>query len=52
MSDKQKIELFLKKINEFRKNGRWSRNDIIELFNEMLPHFHHLETGRFLDSKM
>lgn len=50
--DKQKTVFFSKKIRELRKNGDWSRNDIIKLFNDIIPNFHHLETGKFLDSKM
>lgn len=52
VSDKQKTVLFSEKIKELRKSGNWSRNDIIKLFNDMLPNFNHQETGKFLDSKM
>lgn len=52
VSDKQKTVFFSKKIEELRQSGNWSRNDIIKLFNDMLPNFHHQETGKFLDSKM
>jgi FlaA1/EpsC-like NDP-sugar epimerase len=43
---------FEKTINSFRKRGYWSRGEIIDLFNDMIPDFNHKETGKFLDAKM
>jgi hypothetical protein len=34
------------------KAGRWTRQDLISLFNAMISEFHHKETGKFLDGKM
>lgn len=36
-----------------RKSGlRWSKNDLLSFFNQMIPDFGHKETGKYLDSKM
>ena len=29
-----------------------SKEDIVDLFNEMIPNFKHLETNKYLDDKM
>ncbi len=47
-----KTEFFTEKIGEFKSNGKWNKTEIIALFNEMIPNFGHLETGKYLDSKM
>lgn len=46
------IEGFYQKINNIRSSNSWCREDLIELFQEVLPEFQHHETGKFLDSKM
>ncbi|MDA9300078.1 UDP-N-acetylglucosamine 4,6-dehydratase [Amylibacter sp.] len=50
--NEKKLLHFMETIDNFLKSGTWSREDIIELFNLMLPNFNHLETGKFLDAKM
>jgi FlaA1/EpsC-like NDP-sugar epimerase len=50
--DEQKMEYFIKKIRFFRERGKWTRQDLIDVFNQMLPEFNHKETGKFLDGKM
>jgi len=50
--DGQKLQYFSDTIAGFRKNGSWSRSELISLFNNMIPEFNHLETGKFLDEKM
>ena len=50
--DEQKLEYFANKIEEIRKSGSWSRGELIDLFNEMIPNFNHKETGKFLDGRM
>jgi len=32
--------------------GTWTRTDLIDLFNQMIPEFNHKETGKFLDGRM
>jgi FlaA1/EpsC-like NDP-sugar epimerase len=50
--NEQKLKRFTKKICNFRKKGKWSRSELIDLFTEMIPEFNHKETGKFLDRKM
>ena len=51
-TDKEKTEFFTKEIDELKNKGQWNKKDLIVLFNEMIPNFGHLETGKYLDSKM
>ena len=46
------LEYFTSTIRAMRDKGTWTRGELVELFNKMLPEFHHKETGKFLDSKM
>ena len=39
-------------IRDMRKRGRWTRGELIDLFNATIPEFAHRETGKFLDGKM
>ena len=48
----EKLQMFTDTIAKLRSTGTWSRGDLVALFNEMLPEFHHKETGKFLDNRM
>jgi len=50
--DPAKLDMFLETIAALRSRGAWTRGDLIELFNQMIPNFNHKETGRFLDNRM
>ena len=50
--EEEKLSYFEKRINEIKNSSAWSREEIVELFHEMLPKFGHKETGRFLDQRM
>ena len=50
--DEAQLTRFVKTITGFRAGRKWSRHDLVELFNSMIPEFHHKETGKFLDGKM
>jgi hypothetical protein len=50
--DEQKLCYFIKTIQDTRQKGKWSRKELIDLFNYMLPEFDHKEAGKFLDGKM
>jgi FlaA1/EpsC-like NDP-sugar epimerase len=50
--DMAKIEHFESMIHEFRSHSHWVRNDLINLFDETIPEFHHLEKEKFLDGRM
>ena len=50
--DNGKLEYFASRIETMRAEGRWTRSELIDLFNEMIPNFNHKETGKFLDGRM
>ena len=50
--DAEKIEAFEKAIGDMRRRGRWTREELIDLFNATIPEFQHKETGKFLDGRM
>lgn len=39
-------------IERLRRNGSWTKKDIIKLYFDILPDFSHMETGKYLDEKM
>ena len=47
-----KLDYFLDTISEMRKRGKWTKEEIVSLFHEMIPDFGHEEKGKYLDSKM
>ena len=50
--DQAKIEFFEEEINRLKESKNWTKKELVELFNKMIPNFGHLETGIYLDSKM
>ena len=48
----EKLAHFEKTISNIKRKSTWSKNQIVELFFDMIPDFEHKETGRYLDSKM
>ena len=50
--DVRKLSFFLKKIEEIKTNQYWKKQEIVALFNEMIPNFNHIETNKYLDDKM
>jgi UDP-N-acetylglucosamine 4,6-dehydratase len=52
MFEQAKLEYFLKEIARIRSQTTWSKAEIVALFNFMIDGFNHLETGRYLDSRM
>ena len=50
--DGEKLEMFTFRIQQLRAGGAWSRGELIDLFNQMIPEFNHKETGKFLDGRM
>jgi UDP-N-acetylglucosamine 4,6-dehydratase len=51
-NNKDKVEYFTNAVSELLSSGTWTREDISNLFHFMIPGFQHIETGKFLDSKM
>ena len=50
--DSDKLNNFLKEISDFKKNRNWSKQDLLNSFNQILDDFNHEEKGKFLDDKM
>ncbi len=50
--DNETLDFFTNKIQTLKKNKKWDKNDIVDLFFKMIPDFGHKETGKYLDSKM
>lgn len=50
--DQHSLEHFLSKIDELKSSKEWDKEDLISLFNEMIPGFDHKEVGKYLDGKM
>ncbi len=50
--DDAKLDFFIHEIKKMKSAGSWTRSELIDLFNYMLPEFNHKETGKFLDSRM
>lgn len=48
----EKLNHFTEQILKMRTDGLWNKNQIVELFHEMIPNFGHKETGKYLDAKM
>lgn len=48
----EKLDFFRDEINSLLKNGRYSKESILKIFQTMLPKFEHIEKGIYLDSKM
>jgi FlaA1/EpsC-like NDP-sugar epimerase len=48
----EELQRFLDTIVGYKEKGSWSRNDLIRLFNNIIPNFNHKETGKFLDGRM
>ena len=50
--EQEKLDMFVARIKAMRAKGAWTRAELIDLFNEMIPNFNHKETGKFLDGRM
>ncbi|MBH09518.1 MAG: UDP-N-acetylglucosamine 4,6-dehydratase [Candidatus Marinimicrobia bacterium] len=50
--NKQKLDYFLKKVEMIKSKKNWFKKDIIQLFDEFVPNFKHIETNKYLDDKM
>ena len=48
----EKLDYFEYKIDKLRKRGSWEKEELVELFNFMIPNFNHKETGKYLDQRM
>lgn len=50
--EEDKLDLFETTINKFKKERKWNKEEVVDLFFTMIPDFGHKETGKYLDSKM
>lgn len=50
--EQELLNHFEQEINKLKSKCEWSKDDIVNLFFEMIPDFGHKETGKYLDSKM
>ena len=50
--DSSKLKNFTSKIAKMKENKEWCKEEIVDLFHDMIPDFGHKETGKYLDSKM
>lgn len=46
------LTLFEQQIASYKQKKSWTKEQIVELFHQMIPDFGHKETGKYLDSKM
>jgi len=46
------LQEFLASIDTMLAARTWTRTQMIDLFNKMIPEFNHKETGKFLDGRM
>ena len=50
--DDPELKNFLKRIEQFKISNKWSKKDLVKLFEETVKEFNHLETSKNLDEKM
>ena len=50
--DEAKLDDFMNGIETLRKQGTWSKEDIVKLYFGLFPEFAHRETEKYLDQRM
>lgn len=50
--ESDKLAYFENFIKILKERGSWNKEEVVNLFNYMIPNFSHKETGKYLDSKM
>jgi hypothetical protein len=46
------LDAFSDAIAAMRERAEWTKSDMLRAFGLLLPHFNHLETGKYLDNRM
>ena len=46
------LDHFLERIGEIKEKGSWTKSEIVELVQKVVPDLNHEEKGKYLDSKM
>ncbi|MDR2221525.1 MAG: UDP-N-acetylglucosamine 4,6-dehydratase [Flavobacteriaceae bacterium] len=50
--EEEKLNKFTSVITKLKTDKKWTKDEIVDLFHQMIPNFGHKETGKYLDSKM
>ena len=50
--NESKLLNFLNVVQAWRENKNWTKEEVVALFHEMIPNFGHVESHKYLDSKM
>jgi FlaA1/EpsC-like NDP-sugar epimerase len=50
--DSAKLDMFVRCLEDMKKNKTWTKEEIVNLFYQILSDFEHKETGKYLDNKM
>jgi FlaA1/EpsC-like NDP-sugar epimerase len=50
--NKEDLDTFIMSINSLKDKKIWNKEDIVMIFNNLLPDFSHTETGKYLDQRM
>ena len=50
--EEEKINMFTNAIKKMKEEKKWTKEQIVNRFFQMIPDFGHKETGKYLDSKM
>lgn len=50
--DESKLVLFDETVAQMKRRRHWTKQQIVDLFHQMIPNFRHKETGKYLDGKM
>ena len=50
--DNAALNHFLEAIDSMRTRGEWTKDELVALFNTVLPEFEHKETHKYLDGRM
>ncbi|MDM1352185.1 UDP-N-acetylglucosamine 4,6-dehydratase [Myroides marinus] len=50
--EEEKLNKFSSVITKLKSDKKWNKDEIVDLFHQMIPNFGHKETGKYLDSKM
>lgn len=50
--DEDLLTYFVEEISKMKGRGFWTKEELVYLFNKMIPDFGHKETGKYLDGRM
>lgn len=50
--DTKLIQHFTATIEKMKQDGEWTKEQLVELFYDMIPNFGYVEKGKYLDAKM